>query len=162
MLAVASLLLMSLSRTALDEAVLGRRIAILAVAIFLMSGGAMLSLKGFQMTNLPAERDAFFLILFGAGSVVTCTAWALRSSAVGRDEWLSGIALGLITGSNNRSLLLALEGLPASVVFPMVTPLALVFTTLFASFVWREPLGRLGAIGISLAVTATVLIGLGS
>ncbi len=161
-LAVAALWLMSLSRTALDEAVLGRRIAILAVAIFLISGGAMLSLKGFQMTDLPTERDAFFLILFGAGSAVTCTAWALRSRAVGRGEWLSGIALGLITGSNNRFLLLALEELPASVVFPMATPLVLVFTTLFASFVWREPLGRLGTIGMSLAVIATVLIGLGS
>ena len=156
--AVAALILMGLARTSQGRDGIGGRAMVLVPALFLISGGSMLSVKGFQMTHVSADRDAFFLILFCTAAVGSLTILGFRLHVLGRIDLLFGAALGLATGLGNRSMLLALERLPASIVFPVITALTLALMTLFATVVWRERLGRLGALGIGLAVAASALI----
>ncbi len=158
-LAVAALPLVGLARTAPTQRGVGRRELAMVLALVITGGGAALAIKGFQMAQLPAERDGYFLVHFGTAMLCAWTAWGLRWRTLRRMDLPFGVALGIFNALVGITLLLALERLPGSVVFPVLSALTLALVTLLATLVWREPLGRLGALGLGLTLVATALIG---
>ena len=159
--ALAALPLVGLVRTSPEERHPRRLILGLMAALLVTNGGGWLAIKGFQMTHLPAERALYWFIHFGTAAVVTWAGWGLGQRGLARRDLVFGLGLGLCNASDAGAMLLALEALPASVVFPVRSTLTLALVTLFATFVWREPLGRLGALGVGLVLVANGLIQIG-
>ncbi len=158
-LAVVALPLVGLARTAPAQRGVERRELAMVLALVVTGGGAMLAIKAFQMTQLPAERDGYFLVHFGTAMLGAWIVWGLRRRTLRRTDLPFGVALGVCNALVGITLLLALERLPGSVVFPVVSASTLALVTLLATLAWREPLGRLGALGLGLALVATALIG---
>ena len=70
------------------------------------------------------------------------------------------MVLGTVNYTTSAMLILSLDTLPGAVVFPVMAALGLVLTTGFAAWAWREVPGRLGQVGIAVALFAVVLINL--
>jgi len=86
--------------------------------------------------------------------------WAGWSRRAGWREVASGVPLGVINFGTSFMIIAALDSLPGAIVFPVTAALGLVLTTGGAAWLWREIPGRLGRVGLVIALAAVVLINL--
>ena len=85
-----------------------------------------------------------------------------REAASGRlvSEWTLGSLLGLVNLAQLVFLLLALDALPAVVVFPVSAALGIALNALASIWFWRERPPPAGWAGIGLAGIAVILLNL--
>lgn len=159
LLAIMAMPLLSLDRGAGGTRLTRRQIPLL-LALFVTNGSCLLANKWFHATGLTAERPAFLGILFGTAALMSLVVWGLRCRRVGWREVGSGVPLGIINFGTSYMIIAALDSLPGAVVFPVTAALGLVFTTGGAAWLWREVPGRLGQVGLAVALAAVVLINL--
>lgn len=155
--AIAAMPLLSLDR-GVNGSRLTRRQVPLLLALFVMNGCCLLVNKWFQAVGLEAQRPAFLGVLFGTAAAVSAVAWAATSRRSGWQEVSCGVPLGVINFGTSFMLIRALDELPGTVVFPVVAALGLVLTSGFAAWAWREVPGRMGQVGLALALVAVVLV----
>lgn len=129
------------------------------IAIFVVSGCTDISLKVAQQSGLA--HGPFLTIVFAAAAVLCwiCAA-ASRREIRGRDLILGGI-LGVPNFFSGYFLILTLDRVPASVVFPAISAGVVVAVTLAALLFWKEHPTRRAWIGILLAALAVALLGEG-
>lgn len=159
LLALTAMPLLSLDRDGHGKRLTRRQVPLL-LALFVTNGCCLLTSKWFHASGLTAERSLYFGILFGTAAIVSVVCWLGWSRRCSWREFASGIPLGAINIATGLAVIYALDTLSGSVVFPVFAALGLALTTGFAAWVWHESPGKLGKIGIGVALAAVVLVNL--
>jgi drug/metabolite transporter (DMT)-like permease len=158
--ATAALALLSLARTVPLEQQ-APRFSPLLLLLFCVTGLSGIAMKAFHQYTPPQELPGFMAVLFAVATV----GGALVAAA--RGEWpvASDLAIGAVIGLANAAqlafLLRALETVQAIIVFPVSSALALVLNALASLAWWGERLNPASALGLVLALAATVLLNIG-
>ncbi len=159
-LALIAIPLLSLDQGVTHGLRLTWRMGLGLAGLFFVNGGAWSIQKWYQTTGLSGERPVYFLYLFGVAALVILVAWAVRPRRPSGMSIAWGVMLGACNVFANLALLAALDRLPGAVAFPVMQAGIMIVATAFAAAAWRETPGRLGAIGIAIAVAAVALINL--
>ena len=130
-------------------------------ALFLANGGCLMAIRGFHQVGPEGEQRMFFSVLFGTAALVSVIAWGIDRVGSSKRDVVPGIFLGLWNTMGGFMLLVALRTLPSVVIFPFSSSVGLVLTTLVAMWVWGERFGKVGTVGMAIAVVAAVLINIG-
>ena len=133
---------------------------LLLLALFLVNGCCMLSVRAFAQTGISGQSSLFLSILFGTAALIATTSWWLHREGTSRRDILPGVLLGIDNALANLALVGALDRLPGLIVFPFYSSVGMLFTVLFARLVWSERITRSERAGIGLAVVAVVLASL--
>lgn len=136
-----------------------RQLALL-IGLFLTNGAVLITSKWFHAAAPPSENFMYFGILYGLSAVISWGLWLGWSRRCRPADVGWGALLGVVNILTGTTLLAALDALPGTVVFPVFAALGLALTTAFAAIAWREVPGRLGRVGIGVAICAAVLINL--
>lgn len=133
---------------------------LLLLALFLVNGCCMLSVRAFSQTGIQGQSSLFLSILFGTAATIAVTSWILHRGGTAKRDLLPGVLLGLDNALANLALVGALERLPGLIVFPFYSSVGMLFTVIFARLVWGERISRTETYGMGLAVVAVVLANL--
>lgn len=134
------------------------------IASWVLAGLLEVLLVLVQNERLADMSDPTFIItIFGTagtlGLVLATLGWASHRLQFSWKNVVAGIVLGIPNYGSMLFMLLALSsGLEGSFVFPVANVSIIIATTIGAVTLFREKLSRLNWIGISLAVTAILLI----
>jgi drug/metabolite transporter (DMT)-like permease len=158
-LAVLAMPFLALDR-AEGKAPLRKRQLAMLIGLFLTNGAVLITSKWFHSAAPPSENYMYFGILYGVSAVIAVGLWLGWSRRWSAADVGWGVALGLVNILTGTTLLAALDSLPGAVVFPVFSALGLALTAGFAAWAWREAPGRLGRVGIGVAICAAVLINL--
>jgi drug/metabolite transporter (DMT)-like permease len=131
------------------------------LGVFLVNGFVNTGAKLFQQ-EMPQEQSfPFQAVIFVCAFLVTTVLYYLRKSRADRSSLLYGTALGAANLGNYLFLILALNMLPGTVVYPATAAGEVGLMALAGVLIWRERLGARGWAGIALAVVALVLLQVG-
>jgi drug/metabolite transporter (DMT)-like permease len=157
--ALVSLPLLAAKDTGLSGA-LDRDTLVLIVAQLVVQGFAQFASKVLVASGLGGERDAFFVVVFVAATLMTIPVALRHRGEIKRDDFAYGGVVGVCNIGANLSTLLALTLLPGAVVFPLVNSGGLLLVTLLAWLIFKERISRVNALGIALTLAAVLLINL--
>jgi drug/metabolite transporter (DMT)-like permease len=128
------------------------------LGVFLVNGLVNTGAKLFQQ-EMPQEQSfPFQATIFVSAFLVTTVLYYLRKSRVDRSSLVYGTVLGAANLGNYLFLILALNMLPGTVVYPATAAGEVGLMALAGLLIWRERLGVRGWAGIALAVAALVLL----
>ncbi len=130
----------------------------LMLAIFVLTGLASVLLKTFSEISSDSERLQFTWILFTFAGLFT---WLLILSIripFDRRTFILGMLLGVPNLFSTFFTLKALQGVPASIVFPFINVTVIFGATVLGFVIWRERLGGRAIAGLVLAAAALVLL----
>ena len=157
--ALVSLPLLAARESGLNGA-LDRETLVLIVVQLVVQGFAQFTSKVLVASGLGAERDAFFLVVFSAATLMTIPVALRHRGEIAPRDFVYGSAVGVCNIGVNLSTLLALTLLPGAVVFPLVNSGGLLFVTILAWLIFKERITRVNALGIALTLAAVLLINL--
>ncbi len=132
--------------------------------VFIMNGLCGVFAKVNQSAANGLDSGSFFLA--AAVTTVLCNAVLVAALSAGNKEKLlknpkkalaASVLYGLSSGGGNLLLLIALESLPASVQYPLVTGTTMAFSALFG-LCRKEKLTRRTALSVGLALVASVVV----
>ena len=104
------------------------------------------------------ELPVYLFSAFVVSAIPSFAVLFWRGKKIKAIELAFGVALGVANVTQIHFLLQALNVFDGFIVFPLVSAGALMLTTLIATFVMGEKLGRLSYIGIGTACLAMVLL----
>lgn len=139
--------------------------------LFLSAGTSQVMMKEFSVVSPPTDLPLYCAALFTASTLSTLL-WIGLTGDTGRPRgdgelaaprrWTSEGVLGVVLGSVNLlqlvCLLLALQALPALVVFPASAALGILSNAAASLVIWKERPRAAGWLGIALAVVAVLLL----
>jgi drug/metabolite transporter (DMT)-like permease len=130
------------------------------VTIFLIAGLGDISLKFFESMQTPAIDEWLFMaIIFGTCGIISLLFILFSSKPMpSSSESISGFLIGVPNLLASVFVLIALDQLPASVVFPSVNLIVIVLGTVWGAIYWKDRLTKRNYIIIGLAVVAIVLL----
>lgn len=137
---------------------------VLPLLIFLCSGAADISITVIQRTlTTTANSSSFPTLCFGASSGVSIVLLIIRKQQATLKHmrtWVGGAGLGVVNYASLLFLVQALEAgaYPATVIFPMMNILAILFATAVGLAFFRERLSVRQWCGIALCVSSLALI----
>jgi len=158
--AVAALVLLSMGRTVSLERKVGR-FSPLLLPLFCVTGISGIAMKAFHEYAPPQDLPGFMVVLFGTATVGGALAMVVRREPLRRADLALGAAVGLPNAAQLEFLLRAMATVPAIIVFPVSSALSLLFNTIASLLWWGERLDRPTALGLALALAATVLLNRG-
>jgi drug/metabolite transporter (DMT)-like permease len=156
-LATVSLVFLSLARTLPVESRVPKFSPMLLV-LFLVTGVSGIAMKAFSETAPTSELPGFMAILFGTATAGGVLMAIRRRVAWDRGDLILGAAIGLANAGQLEFLLRAMETVPAVVVFPASSALALVLNSLASIRWWGERISAGTALGLAMALAATLLL----
>jgi drug/metabolite transporter (DMT)-like permease len=169
--AVAALILLSAGRTlAREQTTTGPgplahevrgRFSPLLLLLFFVSGISGISMKAFHEAAPAQELPGFMVVLFGTAAAGGALVMVVRWEPLQRPDLALGAAVGLPNAAQLEFLLRAVETVPAIIVFPVSSALSLVLNAVASILWWGERLDRPTALGLALALAATVLLNRG-
>ena len=139
----------------------GGRAPWLTILQLLIAGSAMVLLQSFNHVASPADRTAFFAVLFVTAVVVSTAAWAVFERRLRPRDLAYGVILGIWNATHGFMLVSAMKTIPGMVVWPAVSASSLMLSTLVGVKLWGEHLSRTGKIGMVLALVAVICINVG-
>ncbi len=151
-----SILLVNLPEKSLNT----EKIRLSLLALFLFSGLAEFSNKVFQKYGFVEDKLVFLFFVFLTAFVVSSFFTISRGKQPEPSEIATGLLVGLPNLFCSYFLILALDGIKASVVFPAYTATTIVVINLGSYFLFEERLGKKERFSIFLMVVALVLINL--
>jgi len=133
---------------------------LLLLALFVVNGCCMLSVRAFSQTGIEGQTSLFLSILFGSAATIAVVSWYLHREGTSKRDLLPGVLLGLDNALANLALVGALDRLPGLIVFPFYSSVSLLCAVIFARLVWGDRISRTETYGMGLAVVAVVLANL--
>jgi len=133
---------------------------LLTLALFVANGLVMLCLRVYDEIGRGDERVYFFALLFLTAAISSTVVWRVEGKGGQRRDILPGVALGVWNTGAGFMVVLALQSLPGTTVFPVYSSIGLVLTTLAAAAAWEERVRSYRGVGIGVAVVAAVLMNL--
>ena len=137
-----------------------RRAWLLVPGLFAINGLCLLVTRGWRETGITGQDPAFLAVLFAAAVLTAGSVWIAQKRAMRRLDILCGIAVGACNALGNRFIVIALQQLPGTVVYPFYSAVGLVITVVVSRLAWRERFGPLGAAGMAIACLSIVLVNL--
>lgn len=148
----------------------------LILLLFASTGISQVVMKEYSALRPPSELPVYTFSLFAASTVCTFL-WLAWESRFARPvesetsnspdgvpqtygEWLLGTLLGGANVLQLVFLLMALEALPAVIVFPVSAALGITANALASAVLWGERPSFAAWLGIALSVCAVVLLNL--
>ncbi len=159
-LALGGLLLTSVSRIEHQ----GERSWLLPLLIFLCCGAADISVTVVQrLYTTSGNASVFPTLCFGASAAVSAILFFFRceqEALAYRRTWLGGLVLGVVNYASLLFLVLALDAgeHAASVIFPAMNILSILFATAAGLLLFRERLSIQQWCGIGLCIASLALI----
>ena len=141
----------------------GRAVWFLPLLLFVCSGAADISVTYVQrVLTTPVTADSFPTSCFAASTIVSLVLLLLREGSkelLNMRTWVGGIALGMVNYASLLVLMRALGvgGLQASLVFPLMNILAILFATIAGLTLFRERLSLMQWCGICCCIGAMLL-----
>ncbi len=157
--ALVSLPLLAARATGLNGALDGETLGLIVVQL-VVQGFAQFTSKILVASGLGGERDAFFVVVFAAATLVTIPVALKHRAEIGRGDFAYGGVVGVCNIGVNLSTLLALTLLPGAVVYPLINSGGLLLVTVLAWLVFKEKISRVNALGVALTLAAVLLINL--
>lgn len=130
------------------------------LGLLVVNGVALTAAKFFAELGTPEQLPAYMTILMGLCALcLTVTAAARRSLPnVAALRW--SLLSGAVLWGGQTCILLALQHLPGTVVYPVSQAAMLALVLLLSALLWREVPGPLGRAGIGVALVAVILVNL--
>lgn len=155
-LSIISILLVNISfrRFSVDK------LRLTLLALFLFSGLAEFSNKVFQKYGLVDHKLVFLFFVFFTAFLISAGFLVWRNKSPGAQEVVTGMLVGLPNLFCSYFLILALDEIKASVVFPVYTATTIVLINLGGYMIFKERLKRKEKLSVGLTVVALVLINL--
>lgn len=153
-LSIISILLVnvSLKRFSLDK------LRLTLLALFLFSGLAEFSNKVFQNYGLIEHKLVFLFFVFFTAFIISSGFLLWRKKRPKLKAMATGMLVGLPNLFCSYFLILALDGIKASVVFPIYTATTIVLINIGGYLIFKERLKAKERLSIGLTVIALVLI----
>ncbi|MEF8726477.1 MAG: EamA family transporter [Candidatus Bipolaricaulota bacterium] len=153
-LSIISILLVnvSLKRFSLDK------LRLTLLALFLFSGLAEFSNKVFQNYGLIEQKMVFLFFVFFTAFLISGGFLLWRKKRPKLKAMATGMLVGLPNLFCSYFLILALDGIKASVVFPIYTATTIVLINIGGYLIFKERLKAKERLSIALTVVALVLI----
>jgi drug/metabolite transporter (DMT)-like permease len=130
----------------------------LLLVLFGVTGVSGIAMKAFHEYAPARELPGFMAILFAVATTGGALAAVQQREAFALPDLVLGTAVGIANAAQLAFLLRALETVPAIIVFPVSSALALVLNALASIVCWGERLDSATALGLALALAATVLL----
>lgn len=130
------------------------------LALFLFSGLAEFSNKVFQKYGLIEDKLVFLFFVFFTAFLISGAFLLWRGKRPKPGAALTGAIVGMPNLFCSYFLILALDGIKASVVFPVYTATTIVVINLGGYLIFRERLRSKERLSIGLMVIALILINL--
>lgn len=125
----------------------------LGLLLLLLGGGCADAMsKVYEELGAPGLSAQFLFYTFAVAFVLCLGLMLLKKQRIGRAELLFGLLIGIPNYFSARFLLLALEQLPAVIVYPTYSVSTILVVTLTGVLLFRERLGKrqYGALGAIL------------
>jgi multidrug transporter EmrE-like cation transporter len=155
-ISICSILIVNLSKVSSDRLDFNKTL----ILLFLFGGMAEFSTKIYQKYGLNDYKDVFlfmvFLIAFFISSYYTLK---LKSKIVASDIWI-GFAVGIPNLFSSYFLILALDSLKTSIVFPLYSAGSIVLINIGGWLLYKEKISGKNKLAIVLTIIALVLINL--
>lgn len=134
--------------------------AVWLVLLLLFAGGANAMSKVFGQWGAAGWSEWFLVFIFGSALVLALGVARRRGEKLGKRELLYGALIGVPNYFSSRFLLLALDSLPAVLVYPTSNMAALAAVTLVGVALFRERLDRRQWLGMAMILAALALLNL--
>ncbi|MYB61822.1 MAG: DMT family transporter [Gemmatimonadetes bacterium] len=138
-----------------------RGVAWLVGALFITTGFCHLSPKVFSELAPQSQMPLYLFSLFAVSGIMGFFYFWTKPIRARMPELRWSVLLGAVNVSGTWLLVLTLKYLPGTVVFPFVSAVGLVITTLVAILYWKEQVRGLAYVGIGLTLVAVVLVNSG-
>lgn len=153
LLAIASILLVNNPfRSSAD------RIRLSLVLLFMFNGLAEFTNKLFQNYTVTGYKNIFLLSVFSSAFFISFIFYRKRKIKIKVEEVFTGLAVGLPNLFSSFFLIMALEGMKSSVVFPVFSAGSVVMISIGGFFIFREKLQRKDLVSLFMILIALVLI----
>ena len=153
-LAIISILIVNLSSKAKEKL----DVKYLLILLFIFGGLAEFSNKIYQNYALNDFKDIFLFFVFFTAFLISITYTLRRKSVVTRRDIFTGFAVGIPNLFSSYFLILALDTLKTSVVFPIYSAGSIVLITLGSFIIFKEKIANKNKVAITLTVIALIMI----
>lgn len=136
------------------------RLRLTLLALFLFSGLAEFSNKVFQEYGMIDHKPVFLFFVFFTAFVISLLFLLGRGVKPSLGAIVTGLLVGLPNLFCSYFLILSLDRIKASVVFPAYTAATIVLISMGGYFIFGERLERKERVSIALTIVALVLINL--
>ena len=132
----------------------------IGIAFFSLCAMSRLAQEAFKhmSEDSVAELPVYLFSTFAVASVPSLAVLIWRGKRISVMEAVLGFVLGMANVVQIHFMLMALTVFDGFIVFPLVSAGGLMLTTVVATFLMGEKLGRLSYIGIAVACLAMVLL----
>jgi len=125
---------------------------------FITSGLSGLMSKTFQTYGIIDYRNVFLLSVFTSAFIISLIYTYKTPKSWGFAELFSGFLVGIFNQLSATFLLLALDSLPAPIVYPLVSAGAIVVINIMGMAFFKERLKRHELIAVGLTVIAVIIL----
>lgn len=116
------------------------------------------TLKFFDELGDSGQKPLFLALLFFTAFLILTLVAIIKRAKPTLNDLLWGFLLGLPNQLVAYFAVSALETHPGYIVFPVVSATTVMLATLVASILFKEKLGRYGALGIGLTILAVIAL----
>ncbi len=125
---------------------------------FITSGLSGLMSKTFQTYGIIDYRNVFLLSVFTSAFIISLIYTYKTPKSWGFQELLSGFLVGVFNQLSATFLLLALNSLPAPIVYPLISAGSIVLINIMGMAFFKERLKRHELIAVGLTVIAVLIL----
>ena len=127
--------------------------------ILLLTGAASESLVVvYNKVGTDALKDCYIFVTFFTAFLISCVLTLKEHKKIELATVVFGILVGIPNLFCTKCLLLAMQSIPASVVYPVFSAGGIAITTLFGLLVLKEKMNQRKAIGVAMLLAAIVLL----
>ncbi len=153
-LAILSILIVNLSSEAKEKL----DVKYLLILLFIFGGLAEFSNKIYQQYALNEYKDVFLFFVFFTAFLISGF-YTLRSkSVITKSDIFTGFAVGIPNLFSSYFLILALDSVKTSVVFPVYSAGSIVLITVGSFIIFKERIANKNKVAILLTVIALIMI----
>lgn len=130
----------------------------LLIVAFFFTGVVAIMNKALVAEGLGHYGDLYVMTMYGAPMVLGIAIAVIRREKAAPDDRRVGFVMGVIGVASMLVFLVALEGMPGIVAFPVRNVGGLVLTCIISVVAWHERLSKAQWLGIALSIAAIWLI----
>ncbi|MBO5666378.1 MAG: EamA family transporter [Firmicutes bacterium] len=126
--------------------------------LFASDGCAGIMAKVFQEMGNPLLADHFLFVTFGVALILCVIVILFKRERMGKSELFYGLLIGIPNFMQAKFQLLAMETIPAVIVYPMKSVGTIIVITLTGILLFREKLNKKQWIALAAILVSLVLL----
>lgn len=153
-LTLVSILIVNLSSKSLEKFDINTTI----ILLFIFGGMAEFSNKIYQQYALNQYKDIFLFAIFFVAFLISIIFTIKDNSKINKRDIFTGLAVGIPNLFSSFFLILSLDTLKATIVFPIFSAGSIVLINLGGLFIFKEKISNKNKIAIILIIIGLVMI----